>query len=128
MERHDRQMTPAHGASDEESRDMEPCLIGGTRMKEKDPTTLKAFFSIVLLLFLRCNPCFSFAYKRGSMAPHERGGLNTRARHKHTAERQASSQHLFTPFTRELGSVPLLPICNPYCKLSVLVTRAAAMN
>ena len=42
-------------------------------MKEKkDPVTLEAF-SLVLLLFLLCNLCFPFAYKRGSRAPHERG-------------------------------------------------------
>ena len=41
-------------------------------MKEnKDPMILKAFFSLslVLLLFLHCNPHFSFAYKRESRTP-----------------------------------------------------------
>ena len=48
--------------------------IDGTRMNEKkDPTTLEAFFSLVLLLFLLCNLRFPFAYKRESRAPHERG-------------------------------------------------------
>ena len=78
-------------------------------MKEKkDPATLKAFFSLVLLLFLLCNPRFPFAYKRGSRAPHERGDMDTRARHEHMAERQASSQHPFTPSIRDLGSSPSL--------------------
>ena len=41
-------------------------------MKEKnDPATLKAFFSLVLLIFLICNPRFSLAYKRESRTPHE---------------------------------------------------------
>ena len=31
VERHDRQMTPAHGASDEQGRDMEPSLLTSTR-------------------------------------------------------------------------------------------------
>ena len=78
-------------------------------MKEKkDPVILEAFFSLVLLLFLRGNPRFPFVYKRGSKAPYERGDLDTRARHEHTAERQASSQHPFTPSTRDLGSSPSL--------------------
>ena len=39
-------------------------------MKEKkDPTILEAFFSLVLLIFLHCNPWFSFAYKKKSRAP-----------------------------------------------------------
>ena len=43
-------------------------------MKEKkDPAILEAFFSLVLLIFLLCNPRFSFAYKRGSKTPHEGG-------------------------------------------------------
>ena len=49
-------------------------------MKEKkDPATLEAFFSLVLLLFFLYNPRFPFAYKRGSRAPYERGDLDTRA-------------------------------------------------
>ena len=104
-------MTHAHGASDKQGHDMELSLfiiyrIDGTRMKKKkDPATLEAFFSLslVLLLFLLCNPRFPFAYKRGSRAPHERGDQNIGARHEHTAERQVSSQHPFTP-TRDLGS------------------------
>ena len=56
--------------------------IGRTRMKEKDPTILEAFFSLVLLLFLRCNPCFHLAYKRGSRTLHERGiQIRTRPNH-----------------------------------------------
>ena len=53
-------------------------------MKEKkDPMILEAFLSLVLLLFLRCNSCFSFAYKRGSRAPHERGiEIRTRPNHE----------------------------------------------
>ena len=36
-------------------------------MKEKnDPSILEAFLSLVLLLFLRYNPCFPLAYKRES--------------------------------------------------------------
>ena len=39
-------------------------------MKEKkDPAILEAFFSLVFLFFLHCNPRFSFAYKRESRAP-----------------------------------------------------------
>ena len=57
VERHDRQMTPAHGASDEQGHDMEPFLLTSTgsarpAMKEKkDPTTLEAFFSISFFSF-----------------------------------------------------------------------------
>ena len=46
-------------------------------MKEKkDSTILEAFFSLVLLLFLRCNPRFRLAYKRESMTPHEGGRIH----------------------------------------------------
>ena len=41
--------------------------------EKKDPTTMEAFFSLVLLIFLLCNPRFPFAYKRESRAPHEGG-------------------------------------------------------
>ena len=78
-------------------------------MKEKkDQVTLEAFFSLVLLNFLLCNPRFPLAYKRGSRAPHERGDLDSRAQHEHTAEQQLSSKHPFTPSTRDLGSFPSL--------------------
>ena len=41
-------------------------------MKEKkDPAILEAFLSLVLLLFLRCNPRFPLVYKKESKAPHE---------------------------------------------------------
>ena len=54
--------------------------VGKTRMKEKkDPAILEAFFSLVLLLFLLCNPRFPFAYKRRSRASHERRDWDTRA-------------------------------------------------
>ena len=48
MERHDRQTTPAHGASDGQNRDMAPSLLTstvsrGTRMEKKDTAILKAF-------------------------------------------------------------------------------------
>ena len=41
-------------------------------MKEKkDPAILEAFLSLVVFLFLCCNPHFPLAYKRESRAPHE---------------------------------------------------------
>ena len=43
-------------------------------MKEKkDPATLEAIFSLVLLIFLLYNSRFHFAYKRGSRVSHEKG-------------------------------------------------------
>ena len=70
-------------------------------MEKKDPVILEAFLSLVLLLFLRCNPRFLLAYKRESRAPmkgieadpYETEPLdkNIRARHKHTAEQRSSS-------------------------------------
>ena len=41
--------------------------------EKKDPAILEAFLSLVPLMFLLCNPCFSFAYKRGSRASYEKG-------------------------------------------------------
>ena len=74
-------------------------------MKEKkDMATMEAFFSLVLLLFLLCNPRFFFAYKRGSRASHEKRIWTQ----EHTTERQVSSQHPFTPSTRDLGFSPSL--------------------
>ena len=78
-------MTPAHGASDEQGRDVEPSLLtsigfDGTRMKEKkDQTILEAFLSLVLLIFLRYNPRFPLAYKRESRAPHKGGPGRSKA-------------------------------------------------
>ena len=41
-------------------------------MKEKkDLAIMKPFLSLVLLLFLRYDPCFPLAYKRESRTPHE---------------------------------------------------------
>ena len=55
-------------------------------MKEKkDPTILEAFLSLILLLFLRCNPRFPFAYKRESRAPLPRASgiqIGTRPNHE----------------------------------------------
>ena len=43
-----------------------------TRMnKKKDRMILEAFFSLILLLFLRYNPRFPLAYKRESRTAHE---------------------------------------------------------
>ena len=73
-------------------------------MKEKkDPATLKAFFSLVLLIFLLFNPRFPFAYKRGSRTPHERGReLKTRQRDTSTrlsGKRALSTRSLLPPKT-----------------------------
>ena len=38
------------------------------------PVNLEAFLSLILLLFLHCDPCFPLAYKRESRAPHEEVG------------------------------------------------------
>ena len=106
MERHDWQMTPAHGASDEQGHDIEPSLLS---MKEKkDPATLEAFFSLVLLLFLLCNPCFPFAYKRESRAPHE-GGVQicTRPNHEIKAQEHDTSTRLSNK--RALSTRSFLP-------------------
>ena len=56
---------PRHGAFP-----VDIYVIGGTHMKEKkDPATLEAFFSLVLLLFFLYNPRFPFVYKRERRAP-----------------------------------------------------------
>ena len=59
--------------------------------RKKDPTILKTFFSLVRLLFLRCNPCFLFAYKRGSRAPHEGPPIHTRLNHEIETQEQDMS-------------------------------------
>ena len=78
-------------------------------MKEKkdpgDPGSLP--LSLVLLLFLFCNPRFPFVYKRGSRAPHGGGeetqDQNTRARHEHTIELSAPVHS----FHQRLGTISL---------------------
>ena len=94
------------------SRPIDIYKVVRTRMKEKkDPAILEAFLSLVPLLFLLCNPCFPFAYKRGSRAPLPEAGpreKHTGAQHEHTAEQRSSSQHPFTPSTEDLGSSPSL--------------------
>ena len=69
-------------------------------MKEKkDPVTLEAFFSLVLLLFLLRNPRFPFAYKRESRAPHEKGEIWTQ---EHDTSTRLSNK-------RALSTYSLLP-------------------
>ena len=93
-------------------------------MKEKDPAILKAFLSLVLLLFLRCNPRFLLAYKKESRTSHE--GDRARSAQEHdtstrlSSDRALSTRSLLSPETWDY--FPLSPVCNPYYKLSVLVT------
>ena len=85
-------------------------------MKEKkDPAILKAFFSLLSLsllffsFFSVVTRSFPSPIKGEAGRPMKKkiwiGELDIRARHEHTAERQASSQHPLTPSTRDLVSV-----------------------
>ena len=112
---------------------------------KKDPAVLKAGLSLSFLLFSSV-VTHAFPWFIKGKAGRPRMGIGsiqaspdriitnpsnlepTRTQHKHTAERQPSSRHPFTLSTRDLGPIPLSPVCNPYYKLSVLVTRAAATN
>ena len=110
-------------------------------MKEKkDPTTLKVFFSLCLvpLLFLCCNPCFLLAYKRGSKAPHE-GEIEIRTRLNHEIKTQEHDTNTRLRGDRALSTrsllpsetwdpLPLLPVCNPYCKPSVGNTSSSKLD
>ena len=70
--------------------------------------TLEAFFNLSFFSFSSSvTRAFSSPIKGEAGRP-TLGDLKTRTRHKHTAERQASSQHPFTPSTRDLGSSPSL--------------------
>ena len=78
-------------------------------MKEKkNPATLEAFFSLLLFSF-SSSVTHAFPSPIKGEAGHPMkggdGGLDIRAQHEHTAERQASSQHPLTPSTRDLVSV-----------------------
>ena len=88
-------------------------------MKEKkDPATLEAFFSLSFFFFSSAVTCAFPLPIKGEVGCPMKGDpeghgpdneiKNTRARHEHTAKRQASSQHPFTPSTRDLGSSPSL--------------------
>ena len=77
-------------------------------MKEKkDPTTLEVFFSLVLLLFLLCNPRFPFAYKKGSRAPHKEGEIRTKPDHEINTQEHNTSTRLSGK--RALNTCSLLP-------------------
>ena len=95
-------------------------------MKEKkDPTTLEAFFSLVLLLFLLCNPCFPFAYKRGSRAPLS-GGEKTQEHDMSTqlGGKRALSTRSLIP--QRLGILSLCRLFVTPTANQVSVTRATA--
>ena len=78
-------------------------------MKEKkDPATLEAFFSLSFFSFSSSVTRVFSSPIKGEAGRPTLGEQNTRARHEHTTERQSSSQHPFTPSTRDLGSSPSL--------------------
>ena len=77
-------------------------------MMKKDPAILEAFLSLVLLLFLRCNPRFPFAYKRGSRAPHERT-IQIRTRSNHEIKTQEHDTNTRLRGDRALSTRSLLP-------------------
>ena len=83
-------------------------------MKEKkDPATLGAFFSLSFFSFFSSvTRAFPSSIKGEAGRPIkgrlDRGDLDIIARHEHMTKRQASSQHPFTPSTRDLGSSPSL--------------------
>ena len=103
-------------------------------MKEKkDPTTLKAFFSLSFFsFFLLCNPRFPFAYKRGRRGPHERGPEDEIKTQEHDTStrlsdnRALSTRSLLPPKTWD--PFPLLPVCNPYYKLSTDNTSSSELD
>ena len=101
-----------------------------TRMKKKDLAILEAFFSLslVLLLFLRYNPCFPFAYKRGSRMPHE-GGILIQEHDTSTrlSDKRALSTHSFLP-PETWDPFPLSPVCNPYYKPSAGTTSSSKLD
>ena len=103
-------------------------------MKEKkDPAILAAFLSLVLPLFLRCNPRFPLAYKRKSKAPHKGIQIGTRPNHeiktpehdtstRLSSDRALSIRSFLSPETWD--PFPLSPVYNPTTN-QVLVTQAA---
>ena len=130
VERHDRQMTPAHGASDEQGREMEPSLIdiyriGETRMKEKkDPTTLEAFFS---LWFFSFSSSITRAFPspiKGEAGRPMKGEIETQEHDTSTwlsGKRALSTRSLLPPETWDpLSRLFVTPTAN-----QVSVTRAA---
>ena len=78
-------------------------------MKEKtDLAILEVFFSVSFFSFSSAVTRAFPSPIKGEAGRPMKGDRDTRARHEHMAERQASSQHEFTPSTRELGSSPSL--------------------
>ena len=98
-------------------------------MKEKkDLATLEAFFSLVLLLLLLCNPRIPLAYKRGSKAPLPRG-IKTQEHDTSTrlsGKRALSTRSLLPPETWD--PLPLSFVCNPYCKPSAGNTSSSKLD
>ena len=76
VERHDRQMTPAHGASDGQGRDEKLSLLtsigsmGPTLRRRRTQRSWRTSSSRSIL-FLHYNPCFPLDYKRESRASHK---------------------------------------------------------
>ena len=99
-------------------------------MKDEDPTILKDFFSLVLLFSSAITHAFPWPIKGKAGRPMKgadpiktnQSRSTQEARHEHSAEQQSSSQHPFTPFTRDLGSFPSL------ARLYLLLQTFSASN
>ena len=94
---------------------------------EKDPTILKDFFSLVLLFSSTVTRAFPWPIK--GKAGHPMKGIKFNPIQAGSTHRpidpdpqQSNSQQPFILSTRDLDPFPLSLVCNPYYKLSVLVT------
>jgi len=123
VERLDWRMTPAHGASDRQDRDVDPSLLTSTGSagpaRRRRTRRSRRPFSLSFFSFSSATTrAFPWPIKGKAGRP-MKGPVNrsthqdpiqirTRARHEHTAEQRLSSQHPLTPFTKDLGSFPSL--------------------
>ena len=100
-------------------------------MKEKkDPAILEAFFCLILLIFLRYNPRFPFAYKReAAPLPGTNHEINTQKHDTNTrlrGDRALSTRSLLPSDTWD--HFPLSHVCNSYCKPSAGNTSSSKLD
>ena len=91
------------------------CRVSGVRSEEKeDPTSLKNLLYLWFFFFLpSVVPASPWSIK--GKAGHPTNGDQFHTSH-HIVEQHPSSQHPFDLFIRDLGHVPLSPVCTRYYK------------
>ena len=105
-----------------------PCQRGSHKGKERPSDHEGLPLPLVLLFSPVVTRSFPWPIKGKAGRPIKRGASHENTSHcikseplasnlKHIADQRPSSRHPFVLSTRDLGLVPLSPICNPYYEL-----------